>query len=400
LYFYKKGYFHQEYLGQLLKISTGIGFMVVLSYCIRGFGRSQSETYRRFVRVLEEAKANYDDPAIKKKLRMFDFEFEQWPVDWSAKTLDTKENKSVKKQVETTARGSVNFLSPCSIAAHLAIHTFGLKMIYPGSMKLIQMFLHPMLVQGRAKLIMEHGAIRNKIGTTDGNEIDTIFVDNRSVKSENGKTLVITAEGNAGFYEIGIMTTPLEMQHSVLGFNHPGFGGSNGEPYPDQDENAIDAVMQFAIQSLGFLPENIILFGWSIGGYSSLWLATQYPSVKGVILDATFDDLLFLALPRMPESISGIVKIAIREHCNLNNNNLITKYNGPIQMVRRTEDEVICTEEMVIGTNRGNFLLIHMLKYRFPNIFSTDQIAYAQGILNKTIDLCESSFKRLFKSKN
>lgn len=305
------------------------------------------------------------------------------------KSLDTKENKSKKHSVVTTSRGSVNWISPCSIAAFVAIHTFGLKMIYPGSIKLIQKYLHPMLVQGRAKLVLENSAIRNKLETVEGNQIDTIFVDNRSSKSDNGKTLVITAEGNAGFYEIGIMSTPLELNYSVLGFNHPGFGGSTGEPYIDQDQNAVDAVMQFAIQSLGFLPENIILFGWSIGGYSSLWLATQYPNIKGVLLDATFDDLLYLALPRMPESLSGVVRIAIREHCNLNNNDLITKYNGPVALVRRTEDEVICTEEMNIGTNRGNYLLVHMLKFRFPNIFQLDQLKYAQDVLNKTIDHCK-----------
>lgn len=41
--------------------------------------------------------------------------------------------------------------------------------------------------------------------------------------------------------------------------------------------------MQFAIHELGFLPENIILFGWSIGGWSSMYAATQYPEVKGVV---------------------------------------------------------------------------------------------------------------------
>lgn len=389
LYFYKKGYFASENLGQLLKISTGIGIIVVLSYCIRGFGRSQSEHYRRFVKVLDESKANYKDPASKKKLRMFDFEFEHWPVDWSIKSLETKDNNS-KPHTVVTSRGSVNWISPCSIAAFVAIHTFGLKMIYPGSIKLIQKYLHPMLVQGRAKMVLENGAVRNKVETVEGNQIDTIFIDNRHVKSENGKQLVITAEGNAGFYEIGIMSTPIELSYSVLGFNHPGFGGSSGEPFIDQDQNAVDAVMQFAIQDLGFLPEQIILFGWSIGGYSSLWLATQYPNIKGVVLDATFDDLLYLALPRMPESLSGVVRIAIREHCNLNNNDLITKFNGPVAMIRRTEDEVICTEEMNIGTNRGNYLLIHMLKHRFPNIFQTEQLTYAQEILNKTIDHCES----------
>lgn len=38
--------------------------------------------------------------------------------------------------------------------------------------------------------------------------------------------LVICCEGNAGFYEVGCMATPMEAGHSVLGWNHPGFGGS------------------------------------------------------------------------------------------------------------------------------------------------------------------------------
>lgn len=52
--------------------------------------------------------------------------------------------------------------------------------------------------------------------------------------------------------------------------------------------------MQFAIHKLGFMPDNIVLFGWSIGGYSSLLGATLYPEIRGLILDATFDDVLQL----------------------------------------------------------------------------------------------------------
>lgn len=125
--------------------------------------------------------------------------------------------------------------------------------------------------------------------------------------------------------------------------------------------------MQFAIHMLGFQPENILLFGWSIGAYSSLVAATQYPDVKGVVrtsdpspkdaniftfsplllrfvfkvLDATFDDVLQLAIPRMPSSISGIVRIAIRDYVNLNNTELINQYSGPVILVRRTKDEII-----------------------------------------------------------
>lgn len=99
--------------------------------------------------------------------------------------------------------------------------------------------------------------------------------------------------------------------------------------------------MQFAIFKLGFQPENILVFGWSIGGYSSLVAAAQYPDIKGAVLDATFDDVLHLAVPRMPTSLSGIVKIAIREYVNLNNTDLISQFNGPVLLIRRTEDEII-----------------------------------------------------------
>ena len=37
---------------------------------------------------------------------------------------------------------------------------------------------------------------------------------------------VICCEGNAGFYEIGAMGTPIDLGYSVLGWNHPGFAGS------------------------------------------------------------------------------------------------------------------------------------------------------------------------------
>lgn len=43
----------------------------------------------------------------------------------------------------------------------------------------------------------------------------------------------------------------------------------------------------------------------------------------------------------MPEILSGIVKTAIRQYINLHNTKLINLYNGPVKLIRRTEDEVI-----------------------------------------------------------
>ena len=36
---------------------------------------------------------------------------------------------------------------------------------------------------------------------------------------------------------------------------------NSGSPFPEQECNAADAVMQFAINRLGYKPENIIVMG-------------------------------------------------------------------------------------------------------------------------------------------
>lgn len=74
---------------------------------------------------------------------------------------------------------------------------------------------------------------RAKIIAADGNAIDTMFVDNR-LDSSKGNILVICSEGNSGFYEIGIMTTPIKAGYSALGWNHPGFAESTVSYYVDK----------------------------------------------------------------------------------------------------------------------------------------------------------------------
>ena len=54
-----------------------------------------------------------------------------------------------------------------------------LGLAYPGSMSFNKNEVGDMLIEGRQKLIKEYKAKRYKIGTEDGNVIDSIFVDKR-----------------------------------------------------------------------------------------------------------------------------------------------------------------------------------------------------------------------------
>ena len=46
---------------------------------------------------------------------------------------------------------------------------------------------------------------------------------------------------------------------SVIGWNHPGFGASSGSPDPRSEAEAIDAVLEFAQERLGYAIGEITL---------------------------------------------------------------------------------------------------------------------------------------------
>lgn len=54
---------------------------------------------------------------------------------------NSDDNKKCESQAKNTTRSFRLGSLPCEIAAYLAIHTFGIRMIYPGSVKLLQSYM-------------------------------------------------------------------------------------------------------------------------------------------------------------------------------------------------------------------------------------------------------------------
>lgn len=351
---------------------TGIGLLLAASYGLRAAGRSTNEAYVSFLRTLTAAQKDLNRDT-KRALMKYDFEFDAWPCEFQLKDISEGDRSKYRTKVQQSSVQRIESFGerllsmPCRTIGYTVANTVGYKLMFPGSIQVLQFFIDGAIIQGRSKLVVEEKAERFKLHTEDGNYIDSMFVDRRK-KGGNGDILVICCEGNAGFYEIGIMATPLGNNYSVFGWNYPGFGWSTGTPYPDAVTNGVDTVVQFAIHKLHFQPENILLFAWSIGGYAVSWASMNYPDVKGVVLDASFDDVLPLALSRFPMSWEPLVHRIIREYMNLNNIEQLTKYPGPVLLYRRTEDEIIAIDPEVLATNRGNHLLVQLLKYRYPQI--------------------------------
>ncbi|CAB3226470.1 unnamed protein product [Arctia plantaginis] len=367
MYIYKRDFFTIDETRLIGRVFSSIGCILAFSFILRAYGRSTNPKYVKFLQALSSSMN--DKKVYLSGIRQFDFEFHAWPTTFSMKSSG-RAPWFEQNPFNTTANSELPGYQRViiQVLAYVVTHTFGLRLIYPGSMAILQSMLWGPLFQGRTHLVEDFDGQRSKLLTSDGNHIDTMFVDmrNQSLPSQ-GKILVICCEGNSGFYEFGIMTTPVKAGYSALGWNHPGFAESTGLPYPSQEHNAIDAVMQYAIEDLGFDPEQIVMFGWSIGGYSAAWAAVNYP-VRGLVMDATFDDLLPLAENQMPSSWSLLVKEVVRSYVNLHIANLVTKYDGAIRLVRRTEDEIICLRQGQLSTNRGNYLLIKIIEHRHPEI--------------------------------
>ncbi|KAJ8667481.1 hypothetical protein QAD02_009144 [Eretmocerus hayati] len=385
-------------LGDAYTISqfvTGAGIILVTSLMARGYSRANNPAYMKFIKVLDEAQAHYNSET-KQELGKYEFEFWAWPIDFYVSSVEKSKEKLTLQSLDlsnrsTTRRKDSILAVPCKILSYSIAHSVAVKLIYPGSMSILNWAMRDNLIKGRVDLI-KIGAERFKLFTSDKNEIDAIFLDKRQ-KTSNGAILVITCEGNCGFYEVGIITTPLNKGYSVLGWNHPGFGGSTGDPYPDQEENAIDCVVKFAIHQLGFAENKIILNGWSIGGYTASWAAMNYPAINSLLLDATFDDILPLALARMPASIEPLVRSVIRNHFNLNVSAQLNRYDGRVLIVRRTDDEMICVPDNSLGGNRGNNLLEKLLARRYPQLFSNSPNSH--WILEQLLEAPTLSARRL-----
>merc|ERR1719334_2067755 len=393
---YRRNMLSQEGFLTIFKYGISASILLTFSSTLRAIGRLANSDYKRFTTSLHRARQGQ-----VVDIRRYDFDFWAWPVDfyWNEGPRgDPRTDVPLKRIYPAEPEGGRTFLgkiigAPWSFMCYAMANTVGYRLLYPGTLGFIQTALHNALLQGRAKLVEERGGRRAKIRTRDGNDIDTMFVDrrNRSTHASaggnpaDGQFLVICSEGNAGFYEVGCMSTPIESDYSVLGWNHPGFAGSNGTPFPAQEQEAIDAVMQYATHRLGFPEEKIILFAWSIGGYTTAFAALNYSRVRGVILDATFDHVLPLALKQMPTAVGPLVYDTVTKYANLNNAEMLLRYQGPFVLVRRTKDEIISTvgppNPIQVSSNRGNDLLMTLLINRYPLIFSAETQECARNFL-------------------
>ncbi|KAG0726627.1 Protein ABHD16A [Chionoecetes opilio] len=70
----------------------------------------------------------------------------------------------------------------------------------------------------------------------------------------------------------------------------------------------------------------------------------------------------------MPACLGAIVTKAVATHLNLNPGEQLAMYPGPVTILRRTQDEIITTDNAQLRCNCGNDLVLRLMRSRYPGL--------------------------------
>jgi uncharacterized protein len=140
------------------------------------------------------------------------------------------------------------------------------------------------------------------LNTQDNKKIHGWFIP----VEKKGDTILFSC-GNAGnishrLDKISIMN---EMGFNVFIFGYRGYGKSEGSPSEQGLYRDIEAAYEHLVRGRAISPEEIILYGESIGGGVAIELATRTP-VKALITEEAFTsvkDMASLAFPLIPHFV-------------------------------------------------------------------------------------------------
>ena len=127
----------------------------------------------------------------------------------------------------------------------------------------------------------------------ENNNVHGWFIKNKNKNNPKIKNKVILFfHGNAGniSFRLNYIQKYYEIGFSMLFYDYPGFGLSDGVPNEENCVNSGKLYYNFLLKEKNFKHENIIFYGESIGGSIAANLADKL-NIKLLILQSTFTDI-------------------------------------------------------------------------------------------------------------
>lgn len=165
-----------------------------------------------------------------------------------------------------------------------------------------------------------------KLKSPDGIELSALHLINPAAKYT-----ILYAHGNAE--DLGDIRQVLEnlnaLGFNVFAYDYRGYGTSQGTPSEQNAYKDIDTAYNYLTQVLKVAPQNIIIYGRSVGGGSAVDLAAR-KQVAGLILESTFTSAFRVKVP-----------FPILPFDRFSNIDKIDDIKAPVLIMHGKEDNVI-----------------------------------------------------------
>ncbi len=187
----------------------------------------------------------------------------------------------------------------------------------------------------------------------------------------NGENISTNLSQAYPFYELGL---------SIFLLDYRSYGKSEGK-FPTEKQVYQDAqkAWLYLTEEKQISPQNIIVFGHSLGGAIAIELATRHPEISGLIIEGSFTSLIEIAKSQKYYNILPL-KLLIRQQ--FNSLKKVKNLKMPILFTHGTADDVIpyqMSEKLFDQTNSLKQLLL-IPKGTHHDIVENDKELYLETV--------------------
>lgn len=170
------------------------------------------------------------------------------------------------------------------------------------------------------------------IPTSDGQVLAGWFLPHQSPRA-----VLLYFHGNTGNMSepVPLLRILHNLNLSVFIIDYRGYGKSTGNPSEVGTYRDAEAAWEYLVNTRGIAPEDIIIYGCSLGGAIAIWLATQHRPAA-LVAGSTFLNIRQIARELFP-----IIPVTLLSRIHYNNKKRIQQVSCPVLVMHSTEDGLI-----------------------------------------------------------
>jgi len=166
---------------------------------------------------------------------------------------------------------------------------------------------------------------------------DGVIIHGWFLPAAGARFTVLFLHGNAG--NISHRLDSLRLFHrlglNILIMDYRGYGRSEGRPSEQGTYEDAEAAWRYLVRTRGIPPEQVLVFGRSLGGGVATWLALKHP-VRGLIIESTPT-----SVPDMGTEVYPFLPVRLLARLHYNTLRRIRDVNVPVLVIHSSEDEIV-----------------------------------------------------------